>query len=52
MAEQLRGPFAKFVDSPYYSVYLRFREVVERSKKCIFFQGKNMLETSIYIELN
>jgi hypothetical protein len=26
MAEQLRGPFEKFVDSPYYSVYV-FREV-------------------------
>jgi hypothetical protein len=22
MAEQLRGPFEKFVDSPYYSIYV------------------------------
>jgi hypothetical protein len=37
MAGQLRGPFEKFVDSPYYSV---FEKWVERCMKCITFQWK------------
>jgi hypothetical protein len=37
MAEQLRGPFEKFVDSPYYSV---FEKWVERRKKFIACQGR------------
>jgi hypothetical protein len=39
MAEQLRGPFEKFVDSPYYSVYF-FKKWVERYKKCVACQGR------------
>jgi hypothetical protein len=39
MAEQLRGPFKKFVDSPYYSAYV-FEKWVERCKKCIARQGR------------
>jgi hypothetical protein len=39
MAEQLRGPFEKFVDSPYYSVYV-FEKWVERFKKWIAYQGR------------
>jgi hypothetical protein len=39
MAEQLRGPFEKFVDSSYYSVYV-FEEWVERCKKYIACQGR------------
>jgi hypothetical protein len=39
MAEQLRGPFEKFVDSPYYSVYV-FEKWVERCKKSIACQGR------------
>jgi hypothetical protein len=39
MAEKLRGPFEKFVDSPYYSVYA-FEKWVERCKKCIAYQGR------------
>jgi hypothetical protein len=39
MAEQLRGPFEKFVDSPYYSVYV-FEKWVERCKNYIFCQGR------------
>jgi hypothetical protein len=38
MAEQLRGPFEKFVDSPYYFVYV-FENWVERCKKCVACQG-------------
>jgi hypothetical protein len=34
MVELLQGPFEKFVDSPYYSVYV-FEKWVERCKKCI-----------------
>jgi hypothetical protein len=34
MAEQLRGPFEKFVDSACYSIYV-FEKWVERCKKCI-----------------
>jgi hypothetical protein len=39
MAERLRWPFEKFVDSPYYSVYV-FEKLVERCKKCVACQGK------------
>jgi hypothetical protein len=39
MAEQLRGLFEKFVDSPYYSVYV-FENWVERCKKCIACQER------------
>jgi hypothetical protein len=39
MAEQLRRPFEKFVDSPYYSIYV-FEKWVERFKKCIACQGR------------
>jgi hypothetical protein len=39
MAEQLRGPFEKFVDSPYYSVYV-FEKWVERCKECIAYQRR------------
>jgi hypothetical protein len=39
MAEQLRRPFEKFVDSPYYSVYV-FEKWVERCEKCIACQGR------------
>jgi hypothetical protein len=39
MAEQLRGPFEKFVDSPYYSIYVS-EKWVERCKKFIACQGK------------
>jgi hypothetical protein len=39
MAEQLRGPFEKFVDSPYYFVYI-FEEWVEPRKKCIACQER------------
>jgi hypothetical protein len=39
MAEQLRGPFEKFVDSTYYSVYV-FEKWGERCKKCIACQEK------------
>jgi len=38
-AVDLRGPFEKFVDSPYYSVYV-FEKWVERCKKCIACQGR------------
>jgi hypothetical protein len=34
----IRGPFEKFVDSPYYSVYV-FQKWVERCKKCIPCKG-------------
>jgi hypothetical protein len=37
MAEQLRGPYEKFVDSPY-SVYV-FEKWVERCKKYIAAKG-------------
>jgi hypothetical protein len=37
--EQLQGPFEKFVDLPYYSVYV-FEKWVERCKKCIACQGR------------
>jgi hypothetical protein len=39
MAEQLQGPFEKFVDSPYYSVYV-LEKWVERCKNCIACQGR------------
>jgi hypothetical protein len=39
MAEQLWGPFEKFVDSPYYPVYV-FEKWVERCKKCIACQWR------------
>jgi hypothetical protein len=38
MAKQLRGPFEKFVDLPYYSVYVS-EKWVERCKKCITCHG-------------
>jgi hypothetical protein len=38
MAEQ-RGQFEKFVDSPYYSVYV-FEKWVQLCKKCIACQGR------------
>jgi hypothetical protein len=38
-AEQLQGPFEKFVDSPYYSVYV-FENWVERRKKWIAYRGR------------
>jgi hypothetical protein len=46
MAEQLRGAFEKFVNSPYYSVYVfekwveRCKKWVECCKKCIAYQGR------------
>jgi hypothetical protein len=39
MVEQLRGPLEKFVDSPYYSVYV-FEKWVERCKKLIACQER------------
>jgi hypothetical protein len=39
MEEQLRGPFKKFVDSPYYSIYVS-EKWVERCKKCIACQER------------
>jgi hypothetical protein len=39
MAEQLGGPFEKFVNSPYYFVYV-FEKWVECCKKCIACQGR------------
>jgi hypothetical protein len=39
MAEQLLGSFEKFVDSPYYSVYVS-EKLVERCKKRIACQGR------------
>jgi hypothetical protein len=39
MAEQLRGPFEKFVDSLYYSVYV-LEKRVERYKKLIACHGR------------
>jgi hypothetical protein len=39
MAEQLLGPFEKFVVSPYYSVYVS-EKWVERCKNCIACQGR------------
>jgi hypothetical protein len=39
MAKQLRGPFKKFVDKPYYSVYV-FEKWVERCNKGIACQGR------------
>jgi hypothetical protein len=39
VAEQLRGPFEKFVNSLYYSIYV-FEKWVERCKKCITCQGR------------
>jgi hypothetical protein len=38
MAEQLRGLFEKFMDSPYYSIYV-FEKWVERSKSASFTKG-------------
>jgi hypothetical protein len=42
MMEQLRGPFGKFVELHYYSVYF-FEKWVERCKKCIACQGVSTL---------
>jgi hypothetical protein len=39
MAEQLRGPFEKFVDSPDYSFYV-FEKWVERCKEFLACQGR------------
>jgi hypothetical protein len=39
MAEQLWAPFEKFVDAPYYSIYV-FEKRAERGKKCIACQGR------------
>jgi hypothetical protein len=39
MTEQLRGLFEKFVDSPYYSVYV-FKKWVERCKNYLAWQGR------------
>jgi hypothetical protein len=39
MAEQLREPFEKLLDSPHYSVYV-LEKWVERSKKFIACQGR------------
>jgi hypothetical protein len=39
MAEQLLGPFEKFVDLPYYFVYI-FEKWVEHFKKRIACQGR------------
>jgi hypothetical protein len=39
MTEQLQGPFEKFIDSTYYSVYV-FEKGVERFKKRIACQGR------------
>jgi hypothetical protein len=38
MVEQLRGPFEKFIDSPYYSVYV-FEKCVERCKNASLDKG-------------
>jgi hypothetical protein len=46
MAEQLRGLFEKFVDSPYYSVYV-FKKWVERYKKYIACQGRYFKKETI-----
>jgi hypothetical protein len=39
MAEELRRPFEKFMDSPYYSIYI-FEKWVERCKKCFACQER------------
>jgi len=39
VVKQLRGPFEKFVDSPYYSIYV-FKKWAECCKKCITYQGR------------
>jgi hypothetical protein len=46
MAEQLRGPFEKFVDSPYYFIYV-FEKWVVRCKNCIACQGRYLEKDSI-----
>jgi hypothetical protein len=46
MAEQLRGPFEKFVDSLYYSVYV-FEKWVQRCKKCIACQGRDFQKETV-----
>jgi hypothetical protein len=46
IAEQLRGPFEKFVDSPYYSVYV-FEKWVECCKKCITCQGRYLEKETV-----
>jgi hypothetical protein len=46
MAQQLKGSFQKFVDSPYYSVYI-FEKWVERRKKCIACQWKYFKKETI-----
>jgi hypothetical protein len=46
MAEQLRGPFEKFLDSPYYSVYV-FEKWVKRCKKCIAWEGSSFEKETV-----
>jgi len=46
MVEQLWGPFEKFVDSPYYSVYV-FEKWVEHCKEHIACQGRYFKKETI-----
>jgi hypothetical protein len=46
MAEQLQGPFEKFVDSPYYSVYV-FEKWMEFCKKCIGCQRRKFEKETV-----
>jgi len=46
MAEQLGGPFEKFMDSPYYSVYV-FEKWVESFKKCIACQVSYFVKETV-----
>jgi hypothetical protein len=46
MAEELRGPFEKFVDSPYYFIYV-FEKRVEPCKKYIACQGRHFEKQTV-----
>jgi hypothetical protein len=46
MAEQLRGPFEKFVDSPCYSIYV-FEKWVELCEKWIACQEKYLEKETV-----
>jgi hypothetical protein len=46
MAEQLGGPFEKFVDSLYYSAYI-FEKWVEHCKKGIACQGRYLEKETV-----
>jgi hypothetical protein len=46
MVEQLRGLFEKFVNSPYYSIYV-FKKWVDRCKKCIACQERKFEKETV-----